>query len=62
MRLVVGLTEWLFSMHTGLIDAYAKDTVAPLLTLPVIRSLRPGETLPQGLRPPSSVSPTVTRS
>ena len=39
MRLVVGLTEWLFSMHTGLIDAYAKDTVAPLLTLPVIRSL-----------------------
>lgn len=41
MRLVIGLTEWLFSMHTGLIDANPNDTLAPLLNLPVIRRLSP---------------------
>ena len=39
MRLVVGLTDWLHSTHTGLIDADAKDTITSLLKLPLVQDL-----------------------
>lgn len=39
MKPVRGLTAWLFQNQTGLIDAYATDTVASLLARPEVAAL-----------------------
>jgi hypothetical protein len=43
MKPVRGLTEWLFESQTGLIDAYATETIASLLARPEVVALRVGE-------------------